>query len=141
MKKRGIKKLILIIILSVVILLSIIALFYGEITGLLGMTSVNTCSDTDFGKNFEVKGEVNGKLYEEGKLESKLYHHEDQCIDSKILLEYYCATQGIHSYMASARYECIYGCNDGRCLVPEGVEKPAMPCNLWCEFKRIIGIL
>jgi len=140
MKKRGLKNSKLIIILSLFLVIFILSLFYGEITGFLGLTSVNTCSDTDFGKNYEIKGEISGKFYEGGNLESKSYYEEDKCLSQNVLVEYYCVAVNIHSYKSSVKYECRYGCKEGKCLVPEGLEKPAMPCNLWCELKRFFGI-
>ena len=135
-----------IVIAGLVVLLAcvIINILYVQITGLLSFTGVDTCSDTDFGTEYDTQGMIQGKFYAGSSLEGILYQYEDTCLSQNILLEYSCSRQGIHSYKSSIKYECKYGCEAGRCNPStEGIEKPApaIVCNLWCELKRALEIL
>ena len=109
MKKRW-------LILSIVIvLLFLIAFLFTRFTGFVVTgTGVNTCYDSDFGKNYWERGEVSGDYYLE---EKQFFLIEDEC-EEDILHEYYCVTDqtGIHSYNAKQIYKCPEGCLDGKCL-------------------------
>jgi hypothetical protein len=109
------KNLILIIVLIAVI---IIAIFVSlKITGMV-VTSINTCQDTDNGKDYYTKGEVFGEY---SFLTKEYYNKEDKCKNDRILIEYYCFgdDDGLHSYREDIEYECPEGCEEGRCLGQE----------------------
>ena len=130
MKKRAI----LILILIIAIILAV--LFYRQMTGRV-ITSMHTCSDTDLGKNYELKGEI---MY--GINSQNANSLEDKCLSKSVLLEQYCSYEGINSYPGSVEYECLNGCSDGRCnpSITAGAPAPARICNLLCRAKRIIGL-
>ena len=59
------------------------------------------CTDTDGGKNIYQKGTT-----------GVITKYTDYCSSSTTLREYYCS--GI--YLASAKFQCSYGCSNGACL-------------------------
>ena len=71
--------------------------------------SATTCTDSDGGKNYYVKGTVE---HYRGIL-------NDYCIDSDTLLEGYClvAADSQGNVFSSVNYTCPNGCNDGACVV------------------------
>jgi len=112
MKKRDI------IILAVVLLIIVSFVVKLRISGFV-VTSINTCYDTDLGKEYGKKGLVSGEYYLFLKEE---YREEDYC-KGDILVEYYCVQDGIHTHKEKAEYICSNGCLDGFCI-GEVVELP-----------------
>jgi hypothetical protein len=119
------KNLLLVLILIIVVLSAIFVSL--KLTGLF-VTSINTCQDTDNGKDYYTKGEVFGEY---SFLTKENYNKEDKCKNEKVLVEYYCFRDdnGLHSYRESIEYECENRCEKGRCL-GEAVEKPKTPSFL-----------
>jgi len=107
MKKRA-----LIIIFIVVFLIGIL---FARFSGMV-VTSINTCMDSDGGKNYNIKGTVNGVYYLFVKDE---YTEEDYCKGDN-LIEYYCVEEGMHAYREKEEYVCEVSCREGRC-VEEGL--------------------
>jgi len=65
--------------------------------------AVHTCSDTDGGKVYNVKGTV---TTEAGSV-------TDKCLDSNQLEEFYCQ----NNLMYDDIYTCPYGCSNGACII------------------------
>ncbi len=129
MKKR------VIIIIIVIIVLILFTLLFVRLTG-FSSTEINSCQDSDGGKNYVVRGEVFGEYY---FLSRETFHKSDVCIDKWNLLEYYCIEDkgGLHSYEKFEKYECPLGCKNGRCLqYEEGIEVPKK-ISFWQKIKRI----
>jgi hypothetical protein len=116
MKKRT-----LIIIFAAVF---IIGILFARFSGLV-VTSINTCTDSDSGKNYAVKGNVQGVYY---LLIKEEYSEEDYCKDEKTLVEHYCVSEDMHSYRENEEYTCETGCEDGKCIDSRLKELPA-PSN------------
>lgn len=74
------------------------------ITGNIINSEKFICSDTDGGKNYEVKGIISQGRVDKGT---------DNCTSDTRLKEYYCLTRTstIHYY-----YNCPYKCLDGKCI-------------------------
>lgn len=72
-----------------------------------------TCTDTDGGLNYEVRGTVTS-----GRSQSA-----DYCSTSNILVEYYCSSSG---KKASRTYACPYGCSAGACQPPPVCQESAV---------------
>ncbi|MFH1290543.1 MAG: hypothetical protein ABIH92_03985 [Nanoarchaeota archaeon] len=107
-------------VVVVVLLVAVLAaVFYPRFTGMT-VTSINTCYDTDQGKEFGKKGEVWGDYYLYGKEE---YHEEDYCVNDKKLVEYYCVGSELefNRMRESMTYRCQDGCENGEC-VGEGIQ-------------------
>ena len=103
------------------ILLIVVGLFFAKFTGLV-VTSINTCTDTDIGKDYNTPGEVFGTYY---LFNGENFHEKDVCEDEFSLREYYCVSdEGIHHYKEEIVYRCSQGCLNGACLGEEGVEMP-----------------
>jgi len=125
-----------------VITLLVVVLFFGFInfTGKV-VTSINTCTDTDIGQDFFIKGQVSGIEYPYNK---QSFVEEDKCLNAAVLLEKYCVTDGISSYRSSIKYICDQGCYEGRCLGEQKiVEHLAPKCKVlwWCQFKKFLASL
>lgn len=84
------------------------------------VTSINTCVDSDNGRNYGEKGFVQGEYH---LFTKEKFYEEDGCQNDKILVEYYCVKDGLHSYKQEIKYRCKDRCEDGRCFgemeVPE----------------------
>ena len=65
------------------------------------------CSDSDGGKEYSVKGIIEGKTVEGVEISSF-----DQC-NENVLSEWYCEEEYVGG---KVDYECPYGCDDGACL-------------------------
>ncbi len=119
MKKR--------IIIFIFIGLFIIAIIFARLTGLV-VTSINSCMDSDGGKDYLSKGKVEGVYY---LLLKEEFSEQDYCENEKVLVEYYCVQEDMHAYRESMKYECELGCQDGRCVggVVEIDEKPTPTYN------------
>jgi hypothetical protein len=77
---------------------------------------MSKCFDSDMGKNYYQIGKVKiEKIYEENP--NKIEYYEDECLNDKILEEYYCSVDGnnINPYEKVTRYSCPEGCIDGKC--------------------------
>jgi len=90
---------------------------YGQITTKVFTIMVNpattTCTDSDGGLNYYVKGTISGYLLFHS--DYNYYEHSDSCStsqDGNPLNEYYCDS----SSAASTSYNCPYGCSNGACL-------------------------
>jgi len=70
------------------------------------ITNISTCSDSDGGTNYYVKGTITGNLAS-GDIRS------DMCINSVTLRELFCNSNNIGW---PALYDCPNGCKDGVCL-------------------------
>jgi len=70
---------------------------------------ISECEDSDGGKNYYVKGTV------EGLLDGELNKRTDHCggINSELLEEFYCDEGNIEVIHA---YKCPNGCSDGACI-------------------------
>ena len=104
--------LVFLIILSSSIFVS--ASWWDKITGNVVSES---CTDSDGGKDFYIKGICSGEDYPEGI--------EDRCDNTPgsedFVEDFYCYTEqeGINegkTHCVGHSYECPYGCSDGRCL-------------------------
>lgn len=123
------KKGTIIIIFLVVFLIGVL---FARFSGMV-VTSINTCYDSDGGKNYNAKGTVQGVYYLFMKEE---YTEEDYC-EGNNLIEHYCVDEGMHSYMKKEEYVCDIGCRDGICIeeglrkIPKEQEKPSPLKNGW----------
>lgn len=75
----------------------------------------NTCTDSDGGKNYYVKGDVTWCIY--GIEDEGCALHTDMCKDENVVLEYYCQ----ENELRGVNFECPNGCENGAC-----VEKPEL---------------
>lgn len=68
------------------------------------------CADSDYGRNYDYRGSTSG--YDST---GNLQEMDDKCIDLFELEEGYCnlGDKNIHA----ERYQCPYGCEDGRCML------------------------
>lgn len=101
------------------------------------MTNASTCSDTDNGKNYYVKGDVRGDFY---FLSKEFYSEADYCLDEERLVEYYCVQDGneVNSYRSSLEYKCKKWCVEGKCTEDAEVRLEGTEvCEgvLWCRIK------
>jgi len=88
---------------------------------LSGATTTISCTDTDGGINYDVKGTV---FYTDANgIKGNM---TDTCTgyNNEYVIEYYCDTASGYNYKVS-QYKCPYGCENGVC-------KKA-PTNNWCE--------
>ncbi|HLD37452.1 MAG TPA: hypothetical protein VJA86_02605, partial [Candidatus Nanoarchaeia archaeon] len=71
-------------------------------------TQTITCTDSDGGKNYDVKGTANDKWGE----------RTDSCQNEKQITEYYCQDDGTGklAVWTIGAVDCPYGCSDGACL-------------------------
>ncbi len=133
MKKRNI------IIIFVVILF--IGTIFARFTGLVS-TSINTCSDTDSGKNYDLKGTVKGTYY---FLIKEEYQETDYCKDENTLIEYYCVNEDMHSYKEKEEFFCELGCEQGKCLESSLKELPTPPDDDYLTIpikeKEVTGLI
>ncbi|MBU2496785.1 MAG: hypothetical protein KJ767_01870, partial [Nanoarchaeota archaeon] len=68
------------------------------------------CTDTDGGKNYDIKGKVNGTNA------SGVWNEvTDYCRTTNVLREYYCAPSISLTRYTSTDYTCPLGCSDGKC--------------------------
>jgi len=103
-----------IIIVALIIIIIILLLLFVRLTGFVVTgTAVDTCSDTDFGKEYWEKGKVYGDSY---LFVKESFDEEDFCKNDKTLIEYSCRNKNIHSYLEKTEYDCPRGCFDGKCL-------------------------
>ena len=76
-----------------------------------------TCTDSDGGKNYNVKGRTNGTAFSSAQGEYYLDEY-DTCDEfNNQLIEYYCRESGTgdKTYVSLRWYTCPNGCNDGAC--------------------------
>ncbi len=116
-------------------LLMMFSSFFLKLTGLV-VTSLNTCSDSDGGRNYGVKGHVEGIYY---LFREEKFYEEDRCKDNETLIEYYCVQDEMHSYKEKIEYKCRKGCEDGRCLETtiEIPEKISLLNRIKLFFRRL----
>jgi hypothetical protein len=100
-----------ILVLGLVAIVSITAIFFitnmgnniiGEAKG--GWFS-RSCSDSDNGLNYYVKGSVSGAM-------PRNFDPVDSCYSPTLLRETYC---GSNNYATAVQYTCVYGCLNGVC--------------------------
>ncbi len=115
MKKRTI------VIIFVAIFL--IGILFAKFSGLV-VTSINTCYDTDGGKNYDVEGTVQGVYY---LLVKEEYNEMDYCKNGQILIEHYCVSEDMHSYREKEEFFCELGCEQGKCIRSSLKELPTPP--------------
>ncbi len=84
------------------------ALSQDEINSLAGISS-NTCTDSDSGLNYNVKGLVQIS----DSLGNIIGYEEDGCVDSIVLEEGFCLSNGQGNTVG---YNCPNGCLDGACI-------------------------
>ncbi|MFC1686171.1 hypothetical protein ACFLZZ_04090 [Nanoarchaeota archaeon] len=127
------------IIILVVLILCCLLNFTGSITG-RAITSINTCTDTDFGKDLYIKGEVSGREYTLSPLNPDFFYYADKCVGSDILEEYFCLESGgVNSFKASKKYLCKDGCLDGQCIgVERAIEQPAPTNRFWINLRELL---
>jgi hypothetical protein len=82
-----------------------------------------TCTDSDGGKNYNVKGTTYGVLYTTASIEPYKTYSDECSSQNGQLIEYYCRS-GNNSYLDIQWYTCPYGCKDGRCI------SPSNDCNI-----------
>ncbi len=112
------------LIIAALIIIILAYFSYAKITGMVSMTSVNICTDSDFGLKYWTKGRVWGESYNDINAHQETYSKEDYCQNKNILIEYYCIADkhGVNQYKAEKTFVCKEGCNDGMCL-GEKIEK------------------
>ncbi|HUW71723.1 MAG TPA: peptidoglycan-binding protein [Candidatus Humimicrobiaceae bacterium] len=72
--------------------------------------TTSTCTDSDGGKNYYVRGTAYDKgYYTSGGQDSCFSHFQ---YDHPVLNEYYCES----GVVESETYDCLYGCKDGACV-------------------------
>jgi len=77
----------------------------------VGIGEENTCTDSDGGKDYAVKGTGIGKNVNPG--ESETLQGSDYCrIYPPLLIEYYCED----ALLKEEEYECPNGCSEGACI-------------------------
>ncbi len=76
------------------------------------VTSINTCSDTDGGKVYNVTGMVWGEYYLTTKI---TFSSQDECLNEKYLIEYFCQGEPGDTREKSELVACPQGCSEGRC--------------------------
>jgi hypothetical protein len=127
----------LIILVAIIIIITVLAIFFGKITGYFG-TSIDLCQDSDLGKNFWEKGFVQGQFNNlERSLRPEYYFDEDYCKNEKVVVEYFCIKQGIHSYKQAEQYRCPEKCEDGRCT---GVALETPKQGFWDKVLNFFGV-
>ncbi len=97
-----------------------------------GTTPTPTCTDSDGGKNYDVKGTVMKGTDEEDRA-------TDVCltITPTVLAEFYCDSSG---NIRSEDYTCPNGCSDGACTTdsnPTPDPTPECTSNSGCGYKKI----
>lgn len=107
-KRKGMKKRNLaILIISALIVISLMFILYPKFTGLTGNVINSekfTCSDSDGGKSFSVKGVVK---------QGDVVKGTDICTSETRLKEYYCLSETSTNVYY---YECPYKCVEGACV-------------------------
>ncbi len=123
----------------VIMIVVIIALIYfiPKFTGdVVTVTKTYTCTDSDGGKTYSIKGTLNAGPTIDGT---------DYCIDSVKLREYYCTDNGLDLEY----YDCPNGCQNGACIgtVAEmtgtlSAEKPFVRANnTWFWVVVVVGLI
>ncbi len=83
-------------------------------------TPSTTCTDSDGGKDYYIKGTVKGMWAVTGSTATEVYDEKtDSCVtyNAYSLVEYYCSDK----YGGSVTYECPDGCSNGACLSAGGM--------------------
>jgi len=86
-------------------------------------TATPSCTDSDGGINYYVKGTVR---YFDG---AGYYNYSDYCFSSTGLYERYCSG----NYVYGTTYYCPYGCSDGACV---NVTPPTPSCTIKGDINR-----
>lgn len=122
----------------VLTLLIIVLLSYVKLTGFFG-TSLDSCIDTDFGRDYYKEGTITGQISNINTVSIDYFNYTDECINERLLKEYYCETEdeiNLYSYPSSIEYLCMDGCMNGRCIG----EKKEMPLS-YSIFDKFIEFL
>lgn len=115
------------------ILLILFAFKYPSYTGFV-VTSLNSCTDSDGGKIYNVSGFVWGDYYLSTKIN---YSESDYCINDKKLVEYYCFGDYLNAIKKSIVYKCQNSCEEGRCI---GNDTEEVPQSFWIRLKHWLRI-
>jgi len=125
-------------VIIVIIVVIILLLFFVKLTGFVVRsvgTSINTCFDSDNGKEYWEKGNVYGTYT---FLNAEDYYEEDFCKDKETLIEYYCVVKNrVDSFVESIKFKCTSGCEEGKCL-GEKIEVP-LRNSFWEGVVRWFG--
>jgi hypothetical protein len=93
-------------------------------------SAIKTCTDTDGGKNYNVKGTLvacsSSGLCMTGS---------DECYSKAILTEYYCDANTDGRNVA---YTCPNGCSNGACKGASIITKPTSSCS-WCGNQCVLS--
>jgi hypothetical protein len=79
------------------------------------------CSETDSGRDFDVKGVLTNTYYN--------YEKVDFCLDTITLYEYECLLGHDTGDYNGVEQVCEFGCQDGRCLKEGEERKPEVLCD------------
>lgn len=89
-------------------------------------SNIFSCSDSDKGKNYTLRGRVVVKyhLQKDAKIQTVIRTLEDKCTNTTELEEYYCKGNNYSSLKKS----CEYGCEIGKCVTHFINKKPTTGC-------------
>ncbi len=88
-----------------------------------------TCTDTDKGKAYDIKGTVTITN------SSGTFNYQDTCVTSSKLKEFYCN----NVQAAFVSYSCPNGCLDGKCKIQEKVVRICTKGKLACAVGKLFG--
>jgi len=122
----------------VIVIIIIILLFVRvRLTGYFG-TSIDSCSDSDFGKDYMKKGIVHGEFNDIQKgFQTDYFLEEDYCKNDRVLVEYYCIKEGLHSYQDFEEFTCPKGCSSGKCL--GNYDEMPKKGSFWDYFRNLFN--
>lgn len=134
--KRSVK-----IIIVIVVVMALLLLFV-QLTGFVVRnvsTGINSCADSDFGKEYFVRGSASG-VYT-ALLNAEDFYEEDYC-DGSRLVEYYCSQdKDGNGFMEEVKVECPSGCSEGVCLGEE-VEVPSgSDGRMWIMILIVVALV
>jgi len=117
-------------IIIIIILIILALLLFTKLTGFIIRstgTAINTCTDTDSGKDYYTLGEVFGDRTYITQVED--YNYKDTCKNEQTLIEYYCIKENLLTNSpTSIDFNCPEGCDQENniCLgtEPEPTETP-----------------
>mgnify|MGYP001571761394 CR=1 FL=1 len=119
-------------ILLVILALAGLFFLFSRTTGNV-ITSLNSCSDSDQGRDYASPGFVWGDFYAPQKFH---YEKKDYCINEKYLVEYFCEGDFLDQRAKEEVYPCSERCEEGRCS-GEDKEVPRS-LSFWERLRRIL---